>query len=229
MELKAHIKERLISLQNEKKKKFDASLLPTLDNNRILGIKLNDLRNFAKELYKREDINEFLNDLPHYYYEENNLHAFIIENIKDYDKCIIWLKKFLPFIDNWSTCDCFRPKCFKKNSDKLLKEIDEWLTSKHTYIIRFGIGMLLSYYLDDKFDSAFLERVAGIKSDEYYVNMMIAWYFATALAKQYDETIKILENKILSPWVHNKTIQKAIESRRITVSQKEYLRSLKIK
>lgn len=229
MELKAHIKERLISLQNEKKKKFDASLLPTLDNNRILGIKLNDLRNFAKELYKREDINEFLNDLPHYYYEENNLHAFIIENIKDYDKCIIWLKKFLPFIDNWATCDCFRPKCFKKNSDKLLKEIDEWLTSKHTYIIRFGIGMLLSYYLDDKFDSAFLERVAGIKSDEYYVNMMIAWYFATALAKQYDETIKILENKMLSPWVHNKTIQKAIESRRITVSQKEYLRSLKIK
>ncbi len=229
MKINSFIRERLFNLKNEEKKKFDASLLPTLDCNRILGIKLSDLRDFAKELSKRDDIDEFLNDLPHYYYEENNLHAFIIENIKDYEKCIILFKKFLPFIDNWATCDCFRPKCFKKNSDKLLKEIDEWLLSNNTYSIRFAIGMLMSYYLDDRFETTFLDRVANIKSDEYYVNMMIAWYFATALAKQYDETIKILENNVLPTWTHNKTIQKAIESRRITTSQKDYLRSLKIK
>ena len=229
MKINSFIRERLFNLKNEEKKKFDASLLPTLDCNRILGIKLSDLRDFAKELSKRDDIDEFLNDLPHYYYEENNLHAFIIENIKDYEKCIILFKKFLPFIDNWAKCDCFRPKCFKKNSDKLLKEIDEWLLSNNTYTIRFAIGMLMSYYLDDRFETTFLDRVANIKSDEYYVNMMIAWYFATALAKQYDETIKILENNVLPTWTHNKTIQKAIESRRITTSQKDYLRSLKIK
>ena len=165
--------------------------------------------------------------LPHKYYEENNLHAFLIEQIRDYDECIAALNAFLPYVDNWSTCDSLRPRVLKKEPLRLLARIDDWLDSEHTYTVRFAIQLLMLYYLDDCFDTEFLERVAAIKSDEYYVNMMIAWYFATALAKQYDATLPYLTEKSLSPWVHNKTIQKATESYRITKEQKQYLRSLK--
>ena len=180
-------------------------------------------------LVKSNNYLSFLDELPHKFFEENQLHAFIISEIKDYDECILYLNKFLPYVDNWATCDQMSPKVFKKNHSKLLDQIKVWIKSSKTYTIRFGIGMLMQYYLDDDFKLEYLEMVSNIKSDEYYVNMMIAWYFATALAKQYDSTIKIIEGKKLDVWTHNKTIQKAIESYRITFEQKDYLRSLKRK
>lgn len=168
-------------------------------------------------------------NIPHKYYEENNLHAYIIEYIKDYDTAIAETKKFLPYIDNWATCDTFMPKVFKKNADRLLPEIMGWLGSDETYTVRYGIGMLMRLYLDENFSPEYLRIVAGIKSDEYYINMIIAWYFATALAKQYDTAIGYLLNNRLDVWVHNKTIQKAIESYRISGEIKEYLREMKRK
>lgn len=176
-----------------------------------------------------ENAMQFLNDLPHYYHEENALHGYIIEQIKDYETCLAEINRFLPYVDNWAVCDTISPKIFGKNKDKLINEINVWLASDRPYTMRFAIGMLLKFYLDSDFRPEQAKAVAQIRSEEYYVNMMIAWYFATALAKQYDVILPYLEEKRLPVWVHNKTVQKAVESYRITAEQKDYLKSLKIK
>ena len=224
-----NIKNYLFSLQDTKYKEFNCKLMPTVTPDTVIGVRTPQLRAYAKEVFKSEYAEIFLSSLPHTYYEENNLHGFLIEKIKDYDLCIKHLNKFLPFVDNWATCDQLTPKIFKKHTDKLLKQIEIWINSEHTYTVRFAIKMLMAFYLDENFKPAYPKLVASIKSDEYYINMMIAWYFATALAKQYNETIPYLENKTLDKWIHNKTIQKAVESYRITDEQKTYLRTLKIK
>lgn len=223
------IENELFKLQDKKYQEFQAKLIPTRNPNTIIGVRTPELRKYAKDLLKNNEYKEFLKELPHKYFDENQLHAFIISGIKDYDECINYVNQFLPYIDNWATCDQMSPKIFKKNHDILLKEIKNWIKSKETYIIRFGIGMLMQHFLDEDFNPEYLEWVSNIESKEYYVNMMIAWYFATALAKKYVVTISYIENKKLDVWCHNKTIQKAIESYRITPEQKEYLKSLKIK
>ena len=224
-----NIEKDLFKLQDKKYRELQSKILPNLDSNTIIGVRTPDLKKYAKKLFKENNYESFINDLPHKYYEENQLHAFIISDIKDYDECLSCFKKFLPFIDNWSTCDQSTPKAFSKNLDSLLKEIKGWIKSKETYTIRFGVSMLMRNYLDDNFKVDYLELVSKIKSDEYYVNMMRAWYFATALAKQYDKTILYIENNKLDTWTHNKAIQKAIESYRVTDEHKDYLRSLRIK
>lgn len=221
--------ERLFELQDLGYKEFHCKLVPTMNADTVIGVRTPELRKYAKELAKDSSISQFLNSLPHKYYEENNLHGFIIEKIKDYDECIEQVEKFLPYIDNWATCDLMSPKIFKKHLPELLVKIKEWVSSDHTYTIRFGIEMLMSFYLDEAFEIQYLDMVAAVKSEEYYVNMMIAWFFATALAKQYEATIPYIENQRLDVWTHNKAIQKAVESRRISDEQKKYLRSLKIK
>ena len=227
--INAEIKNHLYELKETDYKEFMAKLIPTVDPESVLGIRTPALRNYAKELAKRDDIDEFLHSLPHELFDENQLHAFILSELKDYDRCIKEVDNFLPYVDNWATCDQLSPKVFKKHKKELLASIKTWLKSKDTYTIRFAIGMLMQYFLDDEFDETYPKTVAKIKSDEYYINMMIAWYFATALAKQYDAILPYIEKNVLDKWTHNKTIQKAIESYRITDEQKEYLKSLKIK
>lgn len=221
------IREELFKLQDKKYKDFQAKLIPNIDINSLIGVRTPELKNLAKRMVKENNYSSFLNDLPHKYFDENQLHAFIISEIKNYDECINYINKFLPFVDNWATCDQMSPKVFKKHKDDLIKYIKKWIKSKKTYTIRFGIGMLMQYYLDNEFKIEYLDLVCNIKSEEYYVNMMKAWFFATSLAKKYDETIKIIENNILDKWTHNKTIQKSIESYRITADEKEYLKGLK--
>ena len=187
------------------------------------------LRSYAKELVRGGGYEEFLLSLPHRYFDEDQLHAFIISEIKDYDKCMALTEEFLPYINNWATCDQLSPKVFGKHKEDLLTHIDEWLKSDRTYTIRFGTGMLMQHFLDESFDTSYMHRVAEIRSEEYYVNMMTAWYFATALAKQYYAALAVLLEHRLDAWTHNKAIQKAVESRRITDEQKEYLRTLKRK
>ncbi len=225
----SNIQEELFKLQDTKYRDFQIKLIPNINPDSIIGVRTPELRSYAKKIVKESNYISFLDDLPHKYFDENQLHAFIISELKDYDVCIEYINKFLPFVDNWATCDQMSPKVFKKHLDDLLKEIHKWIKSKKTYTIRFGICALMQYYLDDYFKPEYLETVSNIKSSEYYVNMMIAWYFATALAKQYSSTLPYLENKKLEYWVHNKTIQKAVESYRITEEQKNYLKSLKIK
>ena len=223
------IQKELFKLQDKKYKKFQEKLIPTRDPDTIIGVRTPELRKYAKELFKSNNYQSFLKELPHKYFDENQLHAFIISEIKDYDECINYINEFLPYVDNWATCDQMSPKVFKKNHDSLIDNIKTWLKSKETYTIRFGIGCLLQHFLDEDFKPEYLEIVSRIKSEEYYINMMIAWYFATALAKQYKLTKPYIENNQLDKWTHNKTIQKAIESYRISSEQKEYLKSLKIK
>ena len=227
--INAEIKNHLYELKEKDYKEFMAKLIPTVDPGTVLGIRTPALRNYAKELAKRDDIDVFLHSLPHELFDENQLHAFILSELKDYDRCIKEVDNFLSYVDNWATCDQLSPKVFKKHKKELLVSIKTWLKSKDTYTIRFAIGMLMQYFLDDEFDETYPKTVAKIKSDEYYINMMIAWYFATALAKQYDAILPYIEKNVLDKWTHNKTIQKAIESYRITDEQKEYLKSLKIK
>lgn len=221
------IQELLFSLQDTKYRDFHSKLMPTIDYETIIGVRTPDLRKQVKTLVKREDIGEFMEALPHDYYEENNLHAFLIEQMKDYDECLEHLERFLPYVDNWATCDAMTPKVFKKHKEELLEKIQGWLVSDHTYTIRFGIEMLMKFYLDEDFDEKYLDWVAAVRSEEYYVNMMIAWYFATALAKQYDASLPYIKENRLADWTHNKTIQKAVESYRITSEQKTYLKTLK--
>ena len=223
------IQKRLFELQDEKYRDFQVKLIPTVDPATVIGVRTPELRKLAKELSKRDDIDAFLETLPHDHFDENQLHAFILSDMKDYMKCMAGVCSFLPFIDNWATCDQLSPKVFGKNKAELLAYINEWLQSDETYTIRFAAGMLMEHFLDDDFDIKYPEMVAGIESDEYYVNMMRAWYFATALAKQYDSVISFIEEKRLDKWTHNKTIQKSVESYRITPEQKAYLKSLKIK
>ena len=219
--------DELMKLQDKKYQELQYKIIPNIDN--IIGVRTPELKKLAKKMVKEDNYKSFLEELPHKYFDENQLHAFIISEIKDYDECINYINKFLPYVDNWATCDTLIPKTFKKNTNQLIKEIKAWIKSNKTYTIRYGIGTLMRFYLDTEFNKKYLELVSKIRSKEYYVNMMIAWYFATALAKQYKDTIIYIENNKLDTWVHNKTIQKAIESYRITNSQKEYLRTLKIK
>lgn len=223
------VQKRLFELQDPKYRDFTSKLMPTVDSQTVIGVRTPALRKFSKELAKTPDAAEFIKILPHKYYEENNLHGFLIEQIKDFEETVKALDDFLPYVDNWATCDLMSPPIFKKHTDKLLKKIMEWIASEHTYTIRFGIKMLMSFYLDDSFKEEYLKLAANVKSGEYYVNMMIAWYFATALAKQYDSAVVYLENGSLDKWVHNKAIQKAVESCRITPEQKIYLKSLRQK
>ena len=219
----------LFKLQDIEYRDFQVKLIPGYSTDCMIGVRTPELRKYSKKMIKENNYISFLDELPHKYFDENQLHGFIISEIKDYDTCINYLNKFLPYIDNWATCDQTSPKVFKKHHKELLKHIKIWIKSKKTYTIRFGIGMLMQHFLDDDFKEEYLELVSSIRSNEYYVNMMIAWYFATALAKQYEKTISYIENKKLDVWTHNKAIQKAIESYRITQEQKDYLRGLKIK
>ena len=223
------IQKRLFALQDLKYKEFHSGLVPTAETDYMIGVRVPLVRKLAKEVAKEEGCQDFLRQLPHKYYEENNLHAFIIEGIKDYEECLKEVNLFLPYVDNWATCDSMSPKVFGMHLKELLPQIDVWLASGETYTVRFGIGMLMKFYLDEHFLVEYSEKVASVVSEEYYVNMMRAWYFATALAKQYNATVKLLEEKQLDTWTHNKTIQKAVESYRITPGQKEYLRTLKVK
>lgn len=222
-----YIRERLFELQDLKYRDFHSKLMPTVSKEFIIGVRTPDLRKLAKEISKTPHAAEFLRILPHKYYEENNLHAFLIESIKDYKLCVAELEKFLPFVDNWATCDMMRPKIFKKHLPELLEQIRIWIESDDTYTVRFAVEMLMCYYLDEHFSSVYPEMIAKIRSDEYYIKMMIAWYFATALSKQYDAVIPYLEQNKLDADTHNKTIRKAIESYRITDEQKIYLKTLK--
>ena len=223
------IQQELFSLQDVAYGDFQAKLMPTVSRETVIGVRTPALRKYAKALAKEKDIAEFLQDLPHKYFEENQLHAFLISEIKDFERCLEEVERFLPYVDNWATCDIMSIKIFRNHLDILPEQLDIWLNSTHTYTIRFAIKMYMTYYLDENFDLSFMTKISKLRSDEYYVNMMIAWYFATALAKQYDSAIKFLEEKKLSGWVHNTTIQKAIESYRITDEQKTYLRTLKCK
>lgn len=223
-----YIRGKFFEMQDLKYRDFQSKLIPTIDKDTVIGIRTPQLRKFAKEFSKSNQVNDFFKNVPHKYYEENNLHGFLIENIKDYDTAILELNHFLPYVDNWATCDLMSPKIFKKHLPELLTEIKNWVKSDKTYTVRFGIGMLMSFFLDKEFSSEYPAIVASIKSDEYYVNMMIAWYFATALAKQYDSVLPYIEEQKLDAWTHNKAIQKSIESYRITDEQKAYLRTLKI-
>lgn len=222
------IQELLFAKQDIKYRDFQAPLFPNVDKERMIGVRTPDLKRLAKELFGSETANKFIETLPHCYFDENQLHAFIISLIKDYETCLKEVDRFLPYVDNWGTCDQLSPKVFAKHKDKLIIPIKKWLKSKHTYTVRFAIGMLMQHYLDESFKEEYMKMVASIKSNEYYINMMIAWYFATALAKQWDSSIKYIEDKCLDPWVHNKTIQKAAESYRIKDNQKVYLKSLKM-
>jgi len=221
------IRQALFALQDPGYKSFQCALMPTVDPSTVIGVRTPALRAMAKQLKADKEISPFLSSLPHKYYEENNLHAFLIESIADFDGCITALNRFLPFVDNWATCDMMRPKVLKKEPDRLLREIEVWIASEYTYTVRFGIGMLMAHFLDDGFDENYPKMVSMIQSEEYYVNMMIAWYFATALAKQWDGVICYLKEEQLPLWVHNKTIQKATESLRISEERKQYLRSLR--
>lgn len=226
--LKAEIAKVLWQMADKKYAAFEAKIIPTLDQKEIIGVRTVNLRVLAKKLSKNSDIEAFLNDLPHQYFEENQLHSFIVAQEKSFAKCIAAVEKFLPFIDNWATCDQFSPAIFSQNTEKLLPYIQKWIKSTKTYSVRLAIGLLMRYFLDEKFTIKYSDMVARIKTEEYYINMMRAWYFATALAKQYNAVLFYFEEKRLDCWTHNKAIQKSLESYRITDEQKQYLKMLKI-
>lgn len=221
------IREKLFEYRDPENAAFQAKLTPGIPQETFLGVRVPKLRMIEKQFRNTEESKKFLNTLPHKYYDENILHSVFISNLKDYDQVLDALKIFLPYVDNWAVCDTLRPVVFKKQKVNLLDKIKEWIASEKTYTCRFGIDMLMTYYLDDDFQEEYLALVADVHSEEYYVKMMIAWFFATALAKQWDAAISYIENKMLDSWVHNKTIQKACESYRITGEQKVYLRTLK--
>lgn len=218
------IQKHLFELQDMAYRDFHSRLMPDIDKETIIGIRVPVLRKYAKSIAGTELSEKFIKELPHRYYEENNLHMMLITGIKDYDRCISEIERFLPYIDNWATCDFPAPKCFENHKEDLLPVIKRWIASSETYTIRYGIGMLIRLYLDADFDPEYVRIVAEVKSDEYYVNMMIAWYMATALAKQWDVVIPYIEEHRMPDWVHRKTIQKAVESYRITDEQKRYLK-----
>ena len=223
------IQDHLFKEQDLKYRDMQIKIIPNIDPDSMIGVRTPALRSFAKDLLKKAEYQEFLDTLPHKYFDENQLHAFIISGIKDYGKCMGEVERFLPYVDNWATCDQMSPPVFKKHRSELLEKIKKWVHSDETYRIRFGIGMLMEHFLDEDFDPEYPEIVTEIRSDEYYVNMMIAWYFATALAKQYETVLPFIENRKLDTWTHNKAIQKSVESRRISEERKEYLKSCKMK
>ncbi len=225
---KTELHKKLYSLQDLKYRDMQIKIIPNINPESIIGVRTPELKTMAKDVLKNGNYKDFLEELPHKYFEENQLQAFIISGMKDLKECMEELRKFLPYIDNWATCDQLSPKIFKKHKDALLTHVKEWLESDETYTVRFGVGMLMEHFLDEDYDPQYPEMVAGIRSEEYYVNMMIAWYFATALAKQYESILPFIEEKRLEVWTHNKAIQKSVESRRITEEQKIYLKSLKV-
>ncbi len=223
------VQKELFEMQDLKYRDFHSKLMPTVDKEKIIGVRTPQLRKYASAFAKTEDAAAFLQNLPHQYYEEDNLHGFLIENMKDYNQCIENLDRFLPYVDNWATCDMMNPKVLKKEPEKLMAKIKVWLNAKETYVVRFAIGCLMNHYLEEHFTTECADLVAQVQSEEYYIQMMQAWYFATALAKQYDAILPYLLECRLTTWVHNKTIQKAVESYRITPEQKIYLKTLKRK
>lgn len=223
------LQKQLFELQDKEYAAFQAKLTPGIPEESFIGVRVPLLRKFAKEFSKSTECGTFLNALPHTYYDENMLHSLLLSQMKDYDECVIQTERFLPYIDNWAVCDILSPKVFAKHKDKLIVKIREWSSSNHTYTSRFGIEMLMSHFLDDDFQPQYLEIPAASRSEEYYMKMMVAWFFATALAKQWESTIPYIEKGVLASWTHNKTIQKAKESFRITPEQKEYLTTLKMK
>ena len=221
------IQKELFSLQDKEYMKFLSKLTPNVSEDTIIGVRIPKIRKLAKKLVKNNEYEDFLKELPHKYYDENLLHGAIISENKDFENCIELLNSFLPFVDNWAVCDTISPKIFKKHKKELIEKIKEWSQSDKTYTCRFGVEMLMTHFLDEDFKKEYLEMVANIHSEEYYVKMVIAWFFATALAKQWDYAVIYLENNKLDVWVHNKTIQKARESLRISLEKKEYLKKLK--
>lgn len=228
-EYSSFISEQLFALQDTEYQTFQSKLMPTIPPETVIGVRTPRLRKLAKELAGTPQAESFLHDLPHRYYEENNLHAFLVEKIRDYGTALAETEKFLPYINNWATCDCFCPKVFAKHKAKLLAPIRQWLGSDQIYTMRYAMGMLMRYYLDEDFQPEYLAWVAGVHSEEYYLNMMRAWYFATALAKQPDAALPWLTERRLDIWTHNKTIQKAVESYRIPPEMKRQLRELRIR
>ena len=226
---KAELHRELKNRQDLKYRDMQVKIIPNIDPGSIIGVRTPELRTMAKEMQRSADHVDFLKDVPHKYFEENQLHSFIISGMKDADECMEELERFLPYVDNWATCDQMSPKVFKKHKEMLLEPIKKWLSSDKTYTVRFGVGMLMEHFLDDDFDPKYPEMVADIRSEEYYVRMMQAWYFATALAKQYERVLPFIEEKKLDAWTHNKAIQKSVESYRISDEQKQYLRTLRIK
>lgn len=220
--------ELLFQLQDKGYRDFQSKLIPTIPVETIIGVRIPVIRKLAKEYGKDPESVEFLKQLPHTYYDENILHALLVAEIKDYEVCVKEVERFLPYVDNWAVCDIFSPRVFRKNRDRLIGKIKEWAASEHPYTCRFGMEMLMIHFLDEDFRVEYLEIPAAVHSEEYYVNMMIAWFYATALAKQWDVAVGYIEKKCLDPWTHNKTIQKARESYRITREQKEYLKTLKV-
>ena len=238
--VESRIQEALFRAQDLKFKAFHSKLIPTIPADTVIGVRTPELRRIAKDFGSDSDIEKFLAKLPHKYYDENQVHSFILSGIKDFDECLRQVENFLPFVDNWATCDQMRPKVLgniSEHRERLLKSIKLWMQGKlasgkcvqdDTYVVRFGIEMLMTYFLDKDFDPAYLKKVAAIRREDYYVKMMVAWYFATALAKQYEATLPFIQGRKLEPWTHNKAIQKAIESYRITPEQKAYLKTLKV-
>lgn len=224
-----NITEKLFQLQDKEYREFHCRLMPTVPTETVIGVRTPELRKLAKELYGTAEAAELLNTLPHKYYEENNLHGFLLERIKEFDEAVGQVDRFLPYVNNWATCDLMSPKIFAKHLPELYEYILKWISGGDTYAVRFGIEMLMSHFLGESYNDGISRLVAEVSSDEYYINMMRAWYFATALAKRYDDILPYIEEKKLDVWTHNKSIQKAIESYRITPEQKTYLRTLKIK
>lgn len=227
MEPVQEIRDRLFALQDPEYRLFQSRLMPTVDPACVIGVRTPDLRKFSRELAGTEQAAAFVRQLPHDYYEENNLHGLLIASLRDYGETVAALESFLPHVDNWATCDLLHPRAFDKRPEALPDQLFRWLQSDGTYTVRFAMGMLMSLYLDEAFRPRYADWVAGVKSEEYYVNMMAAWYFATALAKRWDDVFPYLTDHRLPVWTHNKAIQKAIESRRISPEQKQILRSLK--
>jgi len=227
MSISSDILSELFRLRDEKYADFQKKLTPTHDRGHFIGVRTPELKRLARELRKRSDTDEFLSALPHRYFEEDQLHSFIISEEKDFGRCIALTEAFLPYIDNWATCDQLSPKVFAKHRDEMEMYADRWINSGHTYTVRFGIAVLMRYFLGEYFRTEYADMVASVVSEEYYINMMRAWYFATALAKNYEEVLPYIEQKRLDSWTHSKTIQKAAESFRITDEQKQYLRSLR--
>lgn len=222
-----NIQKKLFQLQDVGYGDFHSKLMPNIPREKIIGIRVPVLRRFVKELSKAEK-DDFLQQLPHTYYEENNLHGLIIMESRDYGSCIGELERFLPYIDNWATCDMLRPKILRKHLPELLEKIYQWLSSEDTYSVRLAIGFLMSFYLDDgAYQREYLAKVAEVSSQEYYIRMMVAWYFATALAKQYQDALPYMQKGRLEEWTRCKAIQKALESRRVSPEHKEYLRKLR--
>ena len=223
------IREKLMALRDVKYRDFQSALIPGIDPQTVIGVRMPELRRLAGSLAGSREAEEFLKDLPHDYYDENVLHGKLIEKIRDYDQCVAAVEAFLPYVDNWAVCDTMSPRVFGRHRRELLVKIRQWMDSSHPYTVRFGIGMLMSHFLEEDFAPQQMDWVVRISSGEYYVNMMRAWYFATALAKQYEEALAVIRDGRLDLWTHNKAIQKAVESRRITDEQKEELKALRRK